>query len=36
MSSVILAAIGLPMLSGALLLGYLIYRERRRRNEAEL
>ena len=32
MSSVILAAIGLPMLSGALLLGYLIYRERRRRN----
>ncbi len=32
MSGVILAAIGLPMLLGALLLGYLIYRERRRRN----
>ena len=36
MNGVILAAIGLPMLFGALLLGYLIYRERRRRNEAEL
>ena len=32
MNGVILAAIGLPMLLGALLLGYLIYRERRRRN----
>ena len=36
MSGVLLAAIGLPMLLGAMLLGYLIYRERRRRNEAEL
>ena len=32
MNGVILAAIGLPMLLGALLIGYLIYRERRRRN----
>ena len=32
MSGVILAAIGLPMLLGAMLLGYLIYREKRRRN----
>ena len=32
MNRVLLAAIGLPMLIGAMLLGYLIYRERRRRN----
>ncbi len=36
MSGVILAAIGLSMLLGAMLIGYLIYRKRRRRNGAEL
>ena len=36
MNGVILAAIGLPMLLSAMLIGYLLYRERRRRNEAEL